>query len=135
MLTAVQPVLKDGKPAAAPESYRPISLLCIVSKVLEALCHGQLLAFCMERGAIPDEQYSFLKGRSAEWLQLTTIQNWSRSLDCRHTAHTIFFDMAKAFDRVGPYDSSVKVGGYWLVKASNGVVQQLPYWSTDFNKS
>ena len=102
-LAVVQPVLKDGKPATAPESYRPISLLCIVSKVFEALCHDQLLTHCMEQGVIPDEQYGFLKGRSAEWLLLSITQQWSYALDRRQSSHAVLLDMAKAFDRVDHY--------------------------------
>ena len=42
----VNPVPKPDKDPSLPSSYRPVALLCSLSKVLEHLVKEQLLAFC-----------------------------------------------------------------------------------------
>ena len=50
--------------AGDPLSYRPISLLPIMGKVLESLVHPRLEKYFMERKLIPDFQTGFRKGHS-----------------------------------------------------------------------
>ena len=94
------PQLKDGKDAALPISYRPIALLSNISKVFERLVHKQLVTDCLTNGILPDEQFGFLKGRSAEWQLLYLLQRWHEALDKKRCVHAVFLDAAKAFDRV-----------------------------------
>ena len=81
-------------------SYRPIALLSSVSKVFERLVYNQLVRHCLDNDLLPDEQFGFLKGRSAEWQLLSLLQEWHSALDSRFCVHTVFLDAAKAFDRV-----------------------------------
>ena len=81
-------------------SYRPIALLSSVSKVFERLVYNQLVRHCLDNDHLPDEQFGFLKGRSAEWQLLSLLQEWHSALDSRFCVHTVFLDAAKAFDRV-----------------------------------
>ena len=102
-----------------PKSYRPVALLSCVSKVFERLVHEQLFNFCLVNGILPDEQYGFVKGRSAEWQLLSVLEKWHISLDNHHHVHSIFVDAAKAFDRVDHTIlletlSSIGVGGISL---------------------
>ena len=97
---SVSPVPKEGKDSSLPESYRPISLLSCPSKVLEHFVRDQLTAFCLDHGVILDEQFGFLKGRSAEWQLLSVLEEWHVALDEHHCVHAAFLDAAKAFDRV-----------------------------------
>ena len=96
--TVVAPVLKAGKNATKPVSYRPISLLSNVSKVAEKVVHSQLVRFCLENKIIRDEQFGFLKGRSSELQLLAILETWHESLDSRNHVHCILPDAAKAFD-------------------------------------
>ena len=57
----VSPVLKAGKDATKPVSYRPISLLSNASKVVEKVVHSQLIRHCLDNRIIPDEQFGFLR--------------------------------------------------------------------------
>ena len=66
----------------------------------ESFVRKQLLAYCLENGLIPDEQYSFLPKRSTIWQLLAVIEQWEKALDEGHCVHVGFLDMAKAFDRV-----------------------------------
>ena len=96
----VSPVLKAGKDATKPVSYRPISLLSNVSKVVEKVVHSQLIRHCLDNRIIPDEQFGFLRGRSAELQLLSNLEVWHESLDKRNHVHCVLLDAAKAFDRV-----------------------------------
>lgn len=96
----VQPVFKQKGDRSDPSSYRPISLLCSVSKVFERLIKIQLLSFCLENKVIPDEQYGFLPGRSTVWQLLSLLEDWHGALDKRKSVHALFLDVSKAFDRV-----------------------------------
>ena len=49
----VSPVLKAGKDATKPVSYRPISLLSNASKVVEKVVHSQLIRHCLDNRIIP----------------------------------------------------------------------------------
>ena len=97
---AVQPVFKRKGDRCDASSYRPIALLPSVSKILERFVHKQLLSFCLDVGAIPDEQYGFLPGRSTVWQLLAVLDDWEAALDEGHSVHACFLDVAKAFDRV-----------------------------------
>jgi len=57
-------ILKPGKPADYALSYRPISLLPILSKLFEKLLLKRLKPFLMDQGIIPDEQFGFRKSHS-----------------------------------------------------------------------
>ena len=81
-------------------NYRPIALLCSVSKVLESLAKKQLLSFCLPNQVIQDCQFGFLPGRSTTWQFLSILEDWSSATDQRHTVHAAFLDIAKAFDHV-----------------------------------
>ena len=62
--------------------------------------HEQLSSFLLENKALPDEQFGFLRGRSAQWQLLSVVERWHKALDQRHLVHAVFLDAAKAFDRV-----------------------------------
>ncbi len=96
----VSPVPKEGKDLSQPASYRPIALLSSPSKVFEQSVKEQLYAYCVENHVLPDEQFGFMKGRSAEWQLLSVIEEWHIALDNRNCVHATFLDAAKAFDRV-----------------------------------
>ena len=55
---------KKKKTAGDPLSYRPISLLPIMGKVLESLIHPRLESYLIEGKLIPDFQTGFRKNHS-----------------------------------------------------------------------
>jgi hypothetical protein len=54
-------LLKPGKPPHEITSYRPISLLPVVSKVFEKLLLNSLLPLVASHSLIPDHQFGFRK--------------------------------------------------------------------------
>jgi hypothetical protein len=57
-------ILKPGKPPNELTSYRPISLLPIVSKVFERLLLKRLLPMVENNILIPNHQFSFRQRQS-----------------------------------------------------------------------
>ena len=70
-----------------------------MSKIFEHFVHQQL-EYCLACGAIPDDQYGFLPGRSTTWQLLTVENQLECHLDHGNGIHACFLDTAKAFDRV-----------------------------------
>jgi hypothetical protein len=56
--------MKPGKPHNEPMSYRPISLLPILSKVYEKLLLRRLLPIVEKRRLLPDHQFGFRQRHS-----------------------------------------------------------------------
>ena len=70
----INPIYKNRGNKSEPTSYRPISLLSVVSKVFGRLVKKQLLPFFLDDNAIPDEQFGFLPGRSTLWQLLQVLE-------------------------------------------------------------
>ena len=87
---------KDSKEAA--KNYRPISLLPIVSKVLER-CVGNRFHDHL-KDLISVLQYGFLPNRSCVTQLLSVLHTVGQSLDNNIQSDMIYLDFAKAFDTV-----------------------------------
>ena len=97
------PIPKKGKAAGDPLSYRPISLLPIMGKVLESLVHPRLERYLLERKLIPDFQTGFRKGHSTSINLRRLFSNTyfeSTIGVCKRPTVSVFFDAKKAFDTV-----------------------------------
>ena len=99
-LASVCPVFKKGDPYDS-SNYRPVSLLPIISKVLESLVFQQLHDHLDNTpGAIPNEQFAYRRNHSTEYLLPLAINNWQRSMDTGDSTAVLLLDMSKAFDCV-----------------------------------
>ena len=99
-LASVCPVFKKGDPYDS-SNYRPVSLLPIISKVLESLVLQQLHDHLdITPGAIPNEQFAYRRNHSTEDLLTLAINNRQRSMDTGDYTAVLLLDMSKAFDRV-----------------------------------
>ena len=94
-LSLVVPIHKQGD-KSNPSNYRPISLLPIVSKVLEQHIANKLRSIL----SISDHQWGFMPGRSTTGAILSAIHDWYGHLDKGADVQAIFFDLQKAFDSV-----------------------------------
>jgi hypothetical protein len=45
-------------------NYRPLSNLCVISKVLKMIVHDQVSSYCAKEDIIPKTQHGFQKGKS-----------------------------------------------------------------------
>ena len=90
-----------------PSNYRPVSLLSIVSKLLEKIVYSLLWDHLTEHAPISACQWGFQKGKSTTTALLSTIHDWCSLLDKHYDIACIFFDFKKAFDSV-PYQKMME---------------------------
>lgn len=93
-------IQKPGKPPTEVNSYRPISLLPTISKLLERLILRRINENSMQEAWLPNHQFGFRQ-------QHSTIQQCHRLTNIIQTAQqrksfctTAFLDVRQAFDRV-----------------------------------
>ena len=90
----IEPIFKSGNRNSV-RNYRPISLLCAVSKVVERLVYNGIVDFVSNSVSI--QQFGFLRGRSA-LQQLLIMFN---TLICPGSqTDVLYLDFRKAFDSV-----------------------------------
>ena len=91
------PIYKSGD-CAAVNNYRPISLLCIVSKVLERLVYDKTMPFLLQ--SLTAVQFGFLPNRSALQQLLLVTNTVHKALNANKGVDIIYLDFKKVFDSV-----------------------------------
>jgi len=91
---------KPSKNTTDITSYRPISLLPVISKILEKLLLTRLSNETYSQEWIPTHQFGFRKAHSTiqQCHRLTDIIH--RALDDQHFCSAAFLDVSQAFDKV-----------------------------------
>ncbi len=77
-------------------NYRPVSVLCFFSKILEKIMYKRILTYIETNNILYDKQFGFRKGHSTSHA-LTVLCN---KLYEGHYALGIFLDFSKAFDTI-----------------------------------
>ena len=70
---------KDRKDCV--ENYQPISLTCILCKILESIVHDHIMNFMLSNKAFSNTQYGFITKRSVMLQLLKIVDHWTRLLD------------------------------------------------------
>ena len=79
-------------------SYRPISLLPVLSKVFEKVIYKQLYTYMTKNNLLTISQYGFRKDHSTEFAALELVDRVGKELDTKNTVLSVFLDLSKAFD-------------------------------------
>lgn len=96
----VVPLLKPGKKKSDPTSYRPISLLSSLSKILERIILCRLQHHIDEKNIIPKEQHGFRSNSSTTHQLHHIIKQAKEGLKSKMSTGLISLDIEKAFDRI-----------------------------------
>ena len=94
---SIVPVHKSGCQSNV-SNYRPISLLCTISKVLEKVIFNKISE--QVNSTISSNQYGFIPGRCSVHKLLTFLSIITESLDRKITTDIVYLDISKAFDSV-----------------------------------
>ena len=80
-------------------NYRPISLLCCLSKVLERLVFDKVSEFLVT-SSVSLSQFGFIKNCSTLQQLLLYTENLIRASDRHHQVNSVYLDISKVFDTV-----------------------------------
>jgi hypothetical protein len=89
----VCPVFKKGV-ASDAGNYRPISLTCVICKVMESVVKDQLLTFLREHGLITKHQHAFMSKFSTNTNLLECTFDWFIALTHSISVDVIYVDFS-----------------------------------------
>ena len=95
----VVPIFKTGD-VMEPKDYRPISLLPIISKVLEKIIAAQLTSHLESNHLLSTTQHGFRPQLSTESVLLTLTNTLFDTMDNKNISLLTLCDLSKAFDSV-----------------------------------
>ena len=95
----VCPLFKKGDKSIA-SNYRPISLTCILCKVLEHIFASNLVTHLDSHQLLYDLQHGFRSKRSCETQLVMLMEDLSRNAIKGQQTDLILLDFSKAFDKV-----------------------------------
>ena len=96
----VVPIPKKKTNSPTPADFRPISLLPVLSKLLEKHFHLLISDHLSESCPISSVQWGFQRGKSTVNALLETTNTWLQHMETGREVGAVFFDFKKAFDSV-----------------------------------
>ena len=109
----ITPIFKKGKRDIC-SNYRPVSLTCILCKVLESLITNDIIKHMEKYKLFSNKQFGFIHGRSTILQLLHIMDDWTRILDNGGIIDACYLDFAKAFDKVPHNRLLAKVKHYGI---------------------
>ena len=95
-------------------NYRPISLTCILCKVMESIIRDAMIEFLLKNKLICECQHGFLPGRSTLTNLLEYLETLTRLIDEGHAVDVLYLDFRKAFDVVPKERLLAKMNSIWV---------------------
>ena len=95
----IVPIPKGGDPEN-PGNYRPISILPVLSILLEKHLHDLLSRHLNMYSPLSQHQWGFTSGKSTTSALTSFTHDCQEALDCGNEVCSVFFDLSKAFDTV-----------------------------------
>jgi hypothetical protein len=104
------PVYKgSGNARNDPASYRPVAILCALSKVLETVAKEDLEAHMAANNILPTSQHGFRRGRSCTTALATAHAAWVTAKAKGKVVAVVGLDLSGAIDTVGREDLRPKM--------------------------
>ena len=94
----VSPIYKKGSRTQC-DNYRPISLLCNISKVMERVVHMHLYKYLFTNNLIYGRQSAYPPGDSTAYQLVSLVRFINEFFDNGQEIRTFFLDISKAFDK------------------------------------
>ena len=95
----VTPIFKKGDKSSAG-NYRPISLTCILCKIMESLIRDAIIQHLTSNNIILPSQHGFMQRKSCMTNLLEYLEVLTKLVDEGHSIDVVYLDFAKAFDKV-----------------------------------
>ena len=81
-------------------NYRPISVLCCFSKILEKIMYNRLYKHLLNNNILYKKQVGFQENHSTDHAIIQLVDQISNSFEKNHFTLGVFMDLLKAFDTV-----------------------------------
>ena len=120
--SVVKPVYKAGDKHQLV-NYRPISLLPVISKILEKIIHERLYKFFCDNEILSVNQFGFRPKHSTEQAVITYINNITKNLENGLSSITVFLDLSRAFDTVNFEILLRKLHSYGIQGVANDLIK------------
>ena len=98
-IAKLKPIHKGG-PKSDPSNYRPISVLPVLSKIIEKHITKHIFAYLNKYDILHKSQSGFRKNHSCNTALISLLDKWLKNIDKGEITGAIFFDLRKAFDVV-----------------------------------
>ena len=82
------------------KNYRPISVLCNLSKIFDSLLHSRIRCFFEEQGLLSGNQFGFRKDRSTELAACQLIDKITPAFQKGSYCICVFLDYSACFDTI-----------------------------------
>ena len=123
-IAKVNPIYKKGSPSE-PSNYRPISVLPVLSKILEHAVHTQLMDYLEKHNLITPYQFGYRKNQSTNDAATILVDDIREMVDNGQLVGAVFIDLSKAFDTLSHDMMLEKLSSYGI---QNGEL----LWFTDY---
>ena len=111
-----------------PSNYRPISILSVVSKIIERAVHRQLSEFIDENYILNSNQSGFRPKHSTTTALTKFVNDLSWNIENKQISGVAFIDLRKAFDTV---DHNILLAKLTDIGCSRECVQWFKSYLTD----
>ena len=98
-IARVTPIFKGGDPLS-PSEWRPISIVPVLSKIIEKLVCSRLNKFLIKNEILTNHQFGFRSGHSTSHAILSINEQILANVDNQKHTLSIFLDLSKAFNCV-----------------------------------
>ena len=112
-IAKITPIFKKGGDEDNVNDYRPISLLCIFSKILEKLVANSLKEYLISNEIINQYQFGFQDNNETAHPMIHLLNKVGQAINNHEYTIAIFCDLSKAFDLVplnGLLDKLQRIG-------------------------
>jgi retron-type reverse transcriptase len=82
------------------DNYRPISILPVVSKLIERISYNQISEYLEKESILSEYQFGFRSCHSTTTTLIDCTNEWCVNMDRGHYNVVVFLDIKKAFDTV-----------------------------------
>ena len=94
-IAGVTPIPKEGE-VSDLGSYRPISVLCCLSKILEKIIYNRLYKDLLNNNTLYKKQFRFQENHSTDHRVIQLADQISNSFEKNHFTFGAFMDLSKA---------------------------------------
>ena len=118
------PIHKSGKKSDV-DNYRPITILPVISKVLEKCVFSQIITYLEINKMLSSQQFGFRKNRSTELTATLLLDDIRKEMNEGNLCGAVFIDLRKAFDTISHSSIITKLPEY-------GITGNEKEWITNY---